>query len=256
MKKKVISIMTAASVLIAAENTVVSAAGLQGMGDIGNDILSNELNSLELQILSYDLTYDVEGGKIYFDSNTGSVTYCDSTITSAVIPEQILGVPVVSIGNEALMGCSSLTSVTMPNSIKSIGENAFSGCSNLASITIPNSVSNIGYGAFSGCSSLASITIPDAITSIGASTFSGCSSLANIAISSNVTNIGNYAFYGCSSLRRIVIPNSVTSIGSYAFEDCRGLTSIVIPNSVISIGYAAFRGCQWYERRNSILNVQ
>ena len=52
------------------------------------------------------------------------------------------------------MGCSSLTSVTIPNSVTYIGENVFARCSSLASVTIPNSVTSIGNMAFYYCSSL------------------------------------------------------------------------------------------------------
>ncbi|MGN0463068.1 MAG: leucine-rich repeat protein, partial [Acutalibacteraceae bacterium] len=75
---------------------------------------------------------------------------------------------------------------------------AFSGCSSLTSITIPDSVTSIDGGAFSGCTSLTSITIPDSVTSIGDEAFYGCSSLTSITIPDNVTSIGYCAFgYYC-----------------------------------------------------------
>jgi hypothetical protein len=56
------------------------------------------------------------------------------------------------------MDCSSLTSVTIPNSVTSIGGYAFSGCSSLTGITIPSGVTSIGNYVFSYCSSLTSVT--------------------------------------------------------------------------------------------------
>ena len=44
--------------------------------------------------------------------------------------------------------CTSLTSVTIGNSVTSIGDNAFNYCTSLTSITIPNSVTSIGDCAF------------------------------------------------------------------------------------------------------------
>ena len=52
------------------------------------------------------------------------------------------------IADRAFYRCSSLTSVTIPNSVTSIGEEAFEGCSSLTSVTIPNSVTSIGDEAF------------------------------------------------------------------------------------------------------------
>ncbi|CEN48957.1 TvBspA-like-625 (fragment) [Capnocytophaga canimorsus] len=57
------------------------------------------------------------------------------------------------------MGCSSLTSITLPNSVTAIGWRAFSGCRSLTSITLPNSVTSIGDYAFWQCSSLTSLTL-------------------------------------------------------------------------------------------------
>ena len=150
---------------------------------------------------------------------------------------------VKSIGDYAFYGCSSLTSIEIPNSVKSIDYCAFSDCSDLTSIEIPNSVTSVGDFAFSGCSGLTSIEIPNSVTSIGYSVFSRCSGLTSVTIPNCSTSIDNYAFYGCSSLTSVTIPNCVTTIGDYAFQNCIGLTSIEIPNSVTSIGRGAFLYC-------------
>ena len=55
------------------------------------------------------------------------------------------------------LGCSSLKSIDIPNSVTTIGSHAFDGCWALKSINIPNSVTTIGASAFEGCSSLQSI---------------------------------------------------------------------------------------------------
>ncbi|MBQ8659097.1 MAG: leucine-rich repeat domain-containing protein [Clostridia bacterium] len=199
--------------------------------------------------------------------------------TDIVIPAKFNGLPVTSIGNYAFSHCSSLTSITISNSVTSIGRDAFAYCSSLTSITIPNSVTSIGEYAFYNCESLTSIEIPNSVTSIGRDAFSRCSSLTRIEVGkgntayrsidgnlyskdgktliqyaigktatsfttpNSVTSIGNYAFYNCNNLTSVTIGNGVTSIGDYAFYICRSLTSVTIGNSVTSIGYWAFAYC-------------
>ena len=64
-----------------------------------------------------------------------------------------------SIGNYVFSGCSSLTSIEIPNGVTSIGAAAFENCLNLTSIEIPNGVTSIGGWAFYGCSDLKSLIV-------------------------------------------------------------------------------------------------
>ena len=172
---------------------------------------------------------------------------------------------IVTIGNSAFYGLSSLKSINIPNSVITIGESAFS-CCNLTSISIPNSVTTIGYSAFFSCS-LTSIEIPNSVTTIGSSAFYGCSSLASIEIPNSVTNIGEHAFndtpwynnqpdgiiYAGKVLYKykgrmpastsITIKEGTVGIAVSAFYGCSSLASIEIPNSVTKIGNYAFYDC-------------
>ena len=118
----------------------------------------------------------------------------------------------------------------------SIGGLAFDGCSSLTSITIPEGVTSIGGAAFAGCDNLTAITIPESVTSIGSTAFEYCSSLTSITIPKKVTKIGDYTFYECSSLTSVTICEGVTEIGDCAFLYCSSLTSItsqaVIPPTI------------------------
>jgi len=55
------------------------------------------------------------------------------------------------------MGCSNLTSVSIPETVTSIGAGSFEYCIGLTSITIPMSVKSIGSSAFGLCTGLTSI---------------------------------------------------------------------------------------------------
>ena len=175
--------------------------------------------------------YDFSQNGLFYDilsteDKTCEVSDCSYNLSTVVIPSTVV---------------NNGTTYT----VTSIGEWAFSGCSSLTSIEIPNSVTSIGSSAFSGCSSLTAVEIPNSVTSIGESAFLGCSSLTAVEIPNSVTSIGNYAFRGCSSLTAVEIPNSVTSIGYSAFEDCSNLSQLVIGNGqeTLTIQSNTFSSC-------------
>ena len=160
------------------------------------------------------------------------------SIESVTVPDSV-----TRIGMNAFEGClietaiipaiacsfianSALRSVTITSGT-SIGEWAFYDCTSLTSITIPDSVTSIGESAFSYCTSLTSITIPDSVTSIGKQAFRGCTSLTSITIPDSVTVIDERVFYRCFSLDSVSISNSVRYIAERAFENCISLTSII-----------------------------
>lgn len=163
--------------------------------------------------------------------------YC-TKLTSVIIPEGV-----TSIGEGAFDSCSNLVSVTIPEGMTSIGGWAFYCCSSLTSVTFPEGVTNIDTYAFFGCSNLTSVTIPYSVTSIGNAAFDGCSSLTSVTIPNSATKLGGSVFSGCSSLKSVTIPDSTTSIAHHLFYGCSSLTSIAIPNSVASIETYAFYGC-------------
>lgn len=150
-------------------------------------------------------------------------------------------------------GCTSLTSIIIPNSVISIEEEAFYVCTGLTSVAIGNEVTSIGNNAFSGCNNLVSITIPNSVTSIGDGAFSMCTGLSEINIPNSVTSIGAAAFH-YTSLTSITIPSSVISFGSVegtAFGICENLREITVAEE--NPNYSSLDGVLFNKKRSTLL---
>lgn len=232
-------------------------------------------------------------------------SYTNITIPSAVTYQGTTYV-VKQLGYHALYGGSNLLNITIPNSVTSMGVESFKGCSSLTSIKIPESVDNItNKGLFYGCCSLNTMiveegnpyydsrnecnaiiktetnklivgcvntTIPNTVTSIGEYAFSGYTNLTNICVPVCVTSVDDVAFYECNNLKTVtvnspsllsehynvnsnfgtkfgnqvekyILGNNANSIGNCAFYRCSNLTSVNIPETVTSIGICSFYGC-------------
>jgi len=88
----------------------------------------------------------------------------------------------------------------LPNSLIEIWSGAFWGCTSLTSINIPNGTRVLSNRAFLNCTSLKSIELPDTLEFIYEETFSNCTSLEFIIIPSSVKHIVNLAFENCCNL--------------------------------------------------------
>ena len=226
----------------------VNGTDLKFIREMAGCDFNGEKTDGKLSILDLSEAKIVEGGDAYVRNIDNQYTSNDklgesaflgcSGLTSLTIPSSV-----TSIGDRAFGYCSGLTSLTLPSGVTSIGWYAFYGCCGLTSLTLPSSVTSIGWYAFYGCSGLTSLTIPSGVTEIGEGVFHGCSGLTSLTIPSGVTLIRDKAFYGCSGLTSLTIPSGVTSIRDYAFAGCCGLTSLTIPSGVTSIGKSAFEGC-------------
>ena len=169
------------------------------MVTIDDDSIINfvDANVKAICVANWDTNNDGKLSKVEAAAVTdlGSVFRSQTTIQSFDELQYFTGL--TKIANHAFSACSSLSSITIPESVTSIEDSAFYCCYRLTSITIPDGVTSIGSSAFSGCSCLTSITIPDGVPSISDSAFNGCEALTSVTIPNSVTSIGNEAFQYC-----------------------------------------------------------
>ena len=174
--------------------------------------------------------------------------------------------PVKAIKSQAFKGCSTITSVTIPNSVMAIENEAFQN-SSLNTIYNGTNVEMVQPNAFNGtpwysnqpdgiiylgkavCACKgelpegAEVTIKEGTLSITQNAFYFCNGLTSISIPEGITNIEESSFMGCSDLVSVRLPESLTTIDRDAFQYCSKLSSINIPSHVKYICGGAFRYC-------------
>ena len=147
-----------------------------------------------------------------------------------------------NIDDGVFQGCTSLTSITFPDTLTDLGENCFRDCKKLKSLELPNTLTYIGKYAFHGMTKLSSLTIPKNVET-AATIFGSNTTLKKITFSSGITKIPNYICKNCKSLDKITINgDSLKKIGKYAFYNCNSITSFTVPSNT-NIQKGAFSSC-------------
>lgn len=223
---------------------------------------------------TFTITVTAPSRDFTFDATTGTIKKYNGNDTVVVIPPTISSWPVTKIGEDAFQDNTTITSVTIPDSVTEIGSNAFADCTNLTSVTYGGDWSKLtiqsGNPAVEDAvnaqlfdfkfilnntavivirynGTAADVTIPSRykgkpVTAIDHAAFHD-SAVTSVTIPDSVTAIPDDAFSYCSNLTNISIPNSVTFIGFSAFNSCTSLKSITLPSSLSTIQSYAFYNC-------------
>lgn len=133
---------------------------------------------------------------------------------------------VTSVDEMAFANNTTLTKLTLPESITAFGKGAFTNCSALTDINIPSTIQDIPSACFAQCKKLAAFTMPEQVKTIGNLAFANCANANKIELNEGITTIGERAFLGCSSIKEITLPSTVCKIGGNAFYRASKLTKI------------------------------
>lgn len=220
--------------------------------DLTNDLVLNSTYSLlDAANNGFQFTYCLNEG-----DKSAKITGVVGEPTELIIPNNIVvgeqKYKIISIEDFAFVGCESLTTVSIPGSVKTIGEGAFASCTAITSLTFEEGVTTIKIQAFYALENLKSIALPKSITRIEPNAFGSCNSLEKLNINNQnlmyfsvnnciVEKANNYIIVGCNTS---IIPSdgSATGIDNFAFYGLN-IDSIIIPSSINEIKKDAFLYC-------------
>ena len=120
------------------------------------------------------------------------------------------------------MNCENLETVSFSGDVAILEGYVFFGCTSLKSISLPDSLAEIGQEAFSR-SGLTSIVIPDGVTEVSSEAFYNCESLETAYVPGSVTIIKKNAFGACDNLTDIYYGGSEDSWKSLYTWDLDGV---------------------------------
>lgn len=198
---------------------------------------------MPLTIKNSDFTYD--NGTLTILTNDGTTKWREEpTIDKADVTNVVIGSSVTVIGSDAFMKCSSLQNVDFSNctQLTTIDMQAFWECTSLSSLSLPDSVVKISQNAFRDCENLVLNKLPDNLHIIEIQAFMNCTSLVLNKLPDSLTKIHSRAFSGCSGLRSLDLSgcDKLDDMFSDIFENCMNLISLKMPRKAPGIVTATF----------------
>ena len=191
------------------KNICANFSGFTSLNDVSLTIPNANICRHAFENTSGITSLTIGSGCTFETTNATESTFANMPDLKKVILEEGL---VLGDVNGMFENCTSLSSITIPNSVTSISNNAFRGCSGLTSVSIGNSVTSIGYNAFMGCTSLTNVTIPTNVASIDNYAFNNCSSLTSVTVEAlTPPNLGISVFGNTNDCPIYVHCHSVTS---------------------------------------------
>lgn len=257
------SIVTRAALSSSAKRIVAGAVAVTvaggGIAGTAAAVIKNNPSEIVGHVLEAnppeDFEYTVEQGKCIITGFNKEMT------GELVIPSEIDGYPVTSIGNggrreltgeinlyelgsiyyQGVFPENRFTAIYLPDTIETVEAGAFSDSKELKVISLGKNLTSLGNGAFRNCPKLEEATLPDSLETIGECVFQNCTALkqVNISAKSKINVIGMAAFEN-SGITSINIPSGVAAIESKTFSGCASLKSIDIPGNITSIDEGAF----------------
>lgn len=170
------------------------------------------------------------------------VSYNGFETERIVVPGEIDGRPVISIGEKVFMN-ATVSEVVLPNSLKAILKQAFDGCEKLSSVSLPDGITYIGSGCFQN-SGLEELLCPKSVTVIPNSCFYRCKRLKKVRLGTSVNKIEYFAFDNCESLSEITLPESLMELEDACFANT-AIKVIIIPQNVQKMHGETFGGNLW-----------
>lgn len=142
---------------------------------------------------------------------------------AVTIPAEVNGYTVAAIGDYAFLGCSGITSLSIPASVTSLGENFLGDARNLTSLIVEDG--NTVYH-----SPVNSNTI---VRTADNTLVAACNSSI---LQEGIATIGSYAFSYCTAFKYLDLPKGCYVIGSWAFAYNKDIKYVIMNE----VEYAAF----------------